>query len=160
MGHVLGLGTLWSTFGFLKNPSLPSSLGVDTHFDGPKAIEAFDALGGTSYTGGAKVPVENTMGGEGTRDSHWRESEFDEELMTGFIEAAGTANPLSRLTVASLWDLGYVVNLDGSDAYMQVFSAPPFAATAGAKLHLKNDIRSGPIYVVDSSGNVTRVLHR
>ncbi len=67
---------------------------------------------------------------------------------------------MSRLSVASLLDLGYVVNLDGSDAYMQVFSAPPFAATAGAKLHLKNDIRRGPIYVVDPSGNVTRVLRQ
>ncbi len=160
MGHVLGLGTLWSLFGFLQNPSLPSSPGVDTHFDGPKAIEAFDALGGTSYTGGAKVPVENSMGGEGTRDGHWRESVFDEELMTGFISAPGTANPLSRLTVASLWDLGYAVNLDGSDAYMQVFSAPPLAATVGGKLHLKDDLRRGPIYVVDPSGNVTRVLRR
>ena len=83
---------------------------------------------------------------------------FDEELMTGFIPAPGTANPLSRLTVASLWDLGYAVNLDGSDAYMQVFTAPPFAA--GGKLHLKDDIRRGPIYVVDASGNVTRVLHQ
>ncbi len=80
--------------------------------------------------------------------------------MTGFIEAASTANPLSRFSVASLWDLGYAVNLDGSDAYVQVFSAPPFAATTGAKLHLKDDIRRGPIYVVDPNGNVTRVLHR
>ncbi len=160
MAHVVGLGTLWSIFGLLQLPSLPISSGVDTHFDGPKAIEAFDALGGTFYTGGAKVPVENALGGMGTQDSHWRESVFDEELMTGFIEAAGTANPLSRFTVASLWDLGYAVNLDGSDAYMQVFSAPPFAVTAGAKLHLKDDIRRGPIYVVDPSGNVTRVLHR
>jgi len=161
MGHVLGLGTLWSMSGLLQNPSLPSSPGVDTHFNGPKAIEAFDAIGGTSYSG-AKVPVENAVGGEGTQDSHWRESVFDEELMTGFIEAAGTANPLSRLSVASLWDLGYAVNLDGSDAYLQVFSAPLFAATATAtaKLHLMDDIRRGPLYVVDQSGNVTRVLHQ
>lgn len=160
MGHVLGLGTLWSSFAFLQNPSLPSSPGVDTYFTGPKAIEAFDVLGGTSYSGGAKVPVENEMGGEGTRDSHWRESVFDQELMTGFISAPGTANPLSRLSVASMWDLGYAVNLDGSDAYTQTFTAPPFAAVGSGKLHLKDDIRRGPIYVVDASGNVTRVLNQ
>ncbi len=158
MGHVLGFGVLWSTLGFLQNPSLPSSPGVDTYFNGPKAIEAFDALGGTSYTGGAKVPVENAVGGEGTQDSHWRESVFDEELMTGFVNS-GVANPLSRLSVASLWDLGYAVNLDGSDAYTQTFTAPPLAAADSGKLHLKDDIRRGPIYLVDASGKVTRVLH-
>ena len=156
MGHVLGLGTLWPTFGFLQNPSLPSAMGADTHFNGPRTIEAFDVLGGTRYRSGAKVPVENEQGGEGTRDTHWRESVFDVELMTGFLNS-GAPNPLSRLSVASMWDLGYVVNLDGSDAYTRRFSASPSFAAA-SKLHLKDDIRRGPIYVVDASGKVSRVL--
>jgi hypothetical protein len=29
------------------------------------------------------VPVENS-GGSGTRDAHWRESEFGNEVMTGY----------------------------------------------------------------------------
>ena len=113
-------------------------------------------LGGTRYRSGAKVPVENEQGGEGTRDTHWRESVFDVELMTGFLNS-GAPNPLSRLSVASMWDLGYVVNLDGSDAYTRRFSASPSFAAA-SKLHLKDDIRRGPIYVVDASGKVSRVL--
>lgn len=159
MGHVLGFGTLWgpSYFNFLQNPSLPDPGGEDTHFNGPKAIAAFDALGGTSYTGGMKVPVENTQGGAGTRDAHWRESTFDHELMTGFIEAVG-GNPLSRLSVASLWDIGYVVNLDGADAYTRVFTGPALAARAGGRQLLLNDIATGPIYVVGPSGRVVRVL--
>lgn len=163
MGHVLGFGTLWNTFGFLQNPSCPGDPCLaggteDTHFDGPKAIAAFDAIGGTSYTGGARVPVENEQGGQGTRDSHWRESTFNHELMTGFIEAPGTANPLSRLTVASLWDFGYSVNLDGADPYTQVFTGPALAARpAGGKI-LLNDVAPGPIYVVGPDGRVVRVL--
>lgn len=163
MGHVLGFGTLWNTFGFLENPSCPGDPclaggTVDTHYDGPQAIKAFDALGGTSYTGGEKVPVENTQGGQGTRDSHWRESTFNHELMTGFVEAPGTANPLSRLTVASLWDFGYLVNLDGADPYTQVFTGPALAARpAGGKI-LLNDVAPGPIYVVGPDGRVVRVL--
>ena len=60
------------------------------------------------------VPVENT-GGPGTMNSHWRESVFMNELMSGFIAAPG--NPLSRVTVASLQDLGYVVDLSAAEPY-------------------------------------------
>jgi hypothetical protein len=60
------------------------------------------------------VPVENT-GGPGTRDSHWREIIFRNELMSGFIARAG--NPLSRVTTASLGDLGYQVDLDAAEPY-------------------------------------------
>ena len=64
--------------------------------------------------GPTPVPVENT-GGEGTADGHWRESVFKNELMSGFIAASG--NPLSRLTAASLQDLGYKVNLSAAEPY-------------------------------------------
>jgi hypothetical protein len=60
------------------------------------------------------VPVENT-GGPGTANSHWRERVFANELMTGFVGAAG--NPLSRMTAASLADIGYVVDLNAAEAY-------------------------------------------
>ncbi|MBI3983015.1 MAG: Ig-like domain-containing protein [Gemmatimonadetes bacterium] len=161
MGHVLGFGTLWTSFGHLKNPSLPSSPGADTHFDGPQAIASFDAVGGNTYSGGAKVPVENSQGDEGTRDAHWRESVMDEELMTGFIEAVGL-NPLSRVSVASLWDMGYEVNLAASDPYQKVFAAPAAAPAASSReqIALGNDVYRGPLYVVAPSGEVTRIVWR
>jgi len=155
MGHVIGIGTLWPLLGFLQNPSLPSSPGVDTHFTGPMAIAAFDALGGTSYTGGAKVPVENTQGGQGTRDGHWRESTFDEELMTGFTDTGGM--PLSSMTVASLWDLGYAVNLDAADPYVHTFT---LRAGSSGNVRLLNDIRRGPVYVVNSAGEIVNVVQQ
>jgi hypothetical protein len=61
------------------------------------------------------VPVENT-GGPGTREGHWRETVFRNELMSGFIAQPG--NPLSRLTVASLADLGYQTDLDAAEPYV------------------------------------------
>ena len=63
---------------------------------------------------GESVPVANT-GGPGTADGHWRESVFDNELMTGYLDSGD--NPLSAITVGSLGDIGYGVDLDASDPY-------------------------------------------
>ena len=108
MGHVLGFGTIWTPKKLLKG-----SATTNPTFSGKNAMSEYKGL--RHLAGRAtQVPVEN-MGGPGTRDSHWRESVFGNELMSGYIGAAG--NPLSRLTVASLWDLGYVVNFDAAEPY-------------------------------------------
>ncbi len=146
MGHVLGFGTLWDIKGLLIDPS--QSGGTDPHFVGTEALAQFDAIGGDSYTGGNKVPVENT-GGPGTADGHWRESVFDNELMTGFIDV--TSNPLSVVTVGSLEDLGYQVDSSGADSFTLNLS---LRAGSSATLALGNDIRDGLIYRVDPSGRV------
>ena len=128
--------------------------GQDTHFNGNHAVVAFeDRLGGSSYTGGASVPVENTQGGQGTRDGHWRETIFVAELMTGFLNS-GVANPLSLLTIASLADLGLAVNPDGADVYNQVFTLRAFAS---GKISLGDDIWRGPLYTVSPTGAIRRV---
>ena len=67
------------------------------------------------HTSATSVPVENT-GGSGTADAHWRESVFGNELMTGWLNS-GITNPLSRITVASMADLGYQVNMNAADSY-------------------------------------------
>jgi hypothetical protein len=138
MGHALGFdGAMFSFKTFLTNPSLPSSPGADTHFDGPQAIAAMNASGGSGYAG-AKVPLENNAI-SGQADSHWRESVFDAELMTPFIEAAATPMPVSRVTAAALLDLGYGVNLAGAQTFS--LSAPPLAAARapGIKISLGAD---------------------
>ncbi len=92
-------------------PDDPAAL-VNPVFNGPAAMPQYVLLldgGGTQ-----PVPVEN-QGGGGTARVHWRESVFGNELMTGFVGAAG--NPLSKLTVASLQDVGYEVDLDAADPY-------------------------------------------
>ena len=113
LGHILGFGTLWNAS---SNDFLVGGGTADPHFNGPGAIAAFDAAGGSSRTF-PKVPVENT-GGSGTRDSHWREAVHNSELMTGWIESGGVLNPLSAITIASLADMGYAVNMSAADAYL------------------------------------------
>jgi hypothetical protein len=158
MAHVLGLGTLWEFQGLLADPTLPPDAppdpGADPHFTGSLAIAAFDAAGGLAYTGG-KVPVEN-IGGAGTADAHWRESVFDNELMTGFI-GTGTS-PLSSITIASLADQGYEVEPAAADPYSILLALRAFDTRP--KLQLKNDILRVPIRMVDRRGRVTGMLRR
>jgi len=106
MGHVLGFGTIWTQKSLLKGAGTSNPT-----FVGKNAMREYGTLRGT---GPKRVPVENT-GGPGTADSHWREAVFHNELMTGFVAAA--SNPLSRMTVASLEDLGYVVDMDAAEEY-------------------------------------------
>ena len=100
---------------------------------GQMSLQAFDAAGGAAFVG-AKVPVENT-GGSGTRDSHWRESVFDAELMTGYMNA-GVANPLSAVTAASLRDLGYSVDVARADSYALSSAALPAPGPESPRIEL------------------------
>ena len=118
MGHALGYSSgPWEIHNLLKNPSRdsfgrPIDPSPDTYFSGANAVAAFDAAGGASYSG-AKVPVENTQG-PGSRDSHWRESVMQSELMTPRL---GGTHPLSAITIQSMADLGYTVDATQADAY-------------------------------------------
>jgi hypothetical protein len=77
--------------------------------------QAFLPLGGQVGCADGRVPVEN-VGGSGTIEVHWRESIFDREVMTGFVEATADM-PYSTISIASLADVGYVVNLLAADPY-------------------------------------------
>ncbi len=136
IGHALGFGPLWHDSGFLQD-----SGGTDPHFNGPLAIMAFDAAGGTNYTSGAKVPVTS-------RGSHWR--------FTGDIMGPWAGSALSAITVQSFADLGYVVDVSQADPFRLPGSAK---AVAGPGLDLHDDIIQGPIGVVDEDGYVVRVIH-
>jgi Leishmanolysin/Bacterial Ig-like domain (group 1) len=151
MGHVLGIGSMWSQVGLLQNASPVGGPPLDTYFSGPSAIVGFDAIGGTTYTGGQKVPVENQFG-SGTINAHWRESVLANELMTGFI---GSTNPLSVLTVRSLEDLGYTVNTAGADPFFLTLTLR--AESAEQLTPLGDDVYRGPGYSVDTRGRIVRI---
>jgi hypothetical protein len=105
MGHVTGIGTLWSRSRLLRGIVRP-------RFIGRQATNAYqDACDRSARN----VPVEND-GGPGTARGHWEEDILDNELMTGFLNA-GVSNPLSAITVGSLADLGYRVNTRAADPY-------------------------------------------
>jgi hypothetical protein len=120
MGHVLGSGTIWSSRGMLSGAGTSNPI-----FVGAQATAAYNQIFGLSAAG---VPVENTGGG-GTRDSHWRDSIFTNELMTGWA-GPGTNLPLSRITVGSLADIGYTVNMAAADSYTPSSSQISAARTA------------------------------
>ncbi|WP_419167229.1 hypothetical protein [Candidatus Palauibacter sp.] len=125
---------------------------MDTHFTGSGAVAAFNAAGGTSYTGG-KVPVENTRSG---RDAHWRESVFATEVMAPTISAVNPSS-LSAITIRSLSDLGYAVDAGLADPY-SVPSPDIAPERLGPVIEFGDDILRVPLRVVDENGRVVRVI--
>ena len=154
IGHVLGIGTRpWDNNGFVqKSPN-------DVHFNGPRAIAAFNDAGGRNYTG-KKVPLEEDWG-------HWRKSVLSGELM-GPSSGWGW---VSAITIQALADIGYSVDVTQADSY----TLPRAAAKVVAAGSTPDDRLPGrlapqracgvgqqrePIYVVDPQGRIVRTLHR
>jgi hypothetical protein len=153
MGHVLGIGSMWSFFGLLVSPSPVGGPPLDTYYSGSNGITGFNNIGGSTYTGGNKVPVENT-GPSGTINGHWRESVLANELMTGYANAGSM--PLSQLTVRSLTDLGYTVNTAQADPFFLTLSLGAGGTAPGA-IPLLDDIAILPRYRVDENGRITPI---
>lgn len=104
MGHALGLGRwVWGKKGLLEGPS-----GSDPRFVGAAAMAEYGALRGGAPE---KVPIENVLG-----RGHWRESVFDTELMTPRLDHPAD-NPMSRVTVGALQDIGYEVDFAAADPF-------------------------------------------
>ena len=164
MAHVLGFGTVEPWHDSLRDSAIeyaaanPGATTLpDTHFTGALAVDAFDELlDGAAYDG-KKVPVENNTQryGTGGLDGHWREAVFDTELMTPSIESGSTDDPLSKLTIAALADLGYQVDYTEAESYtlpstsLTTSSLLRSALVPGAELQLGNDIRQGPVIVAE-----------
>lgn len=161
MGHVLGYGTLWSTFGLQNLVS-----GTDPFFVGSFANAAYLTEGGAAGVSpancGANVPRSavplQVTGGAGTALSHWEECVFRSEVMTGFI--SGNARPLSKTSIQSLADLGYSVNANAADLF-NLATQPTLRAgeaEAGPVVNLTQDRLGTPIMAVDQNGRVVKVF--
>lgn len=107
MGHVLGFGTLWDRKQLVKGERSPNPT-----FTGAQATAEWLRLVGSDALPGG-VPIENA-GGDGVRLAHWRESVFADEVMSSLLTDRDVGARLSRLTVASMADLGYVVDIDAA----------------------------------------------
>ena len=149
MGHVLGIGTLWNTFGLLQDPSAPGAP-RDTYYTGANGLVGFNIVGGSTYTRGRKVPVENT-GAVGTMNVHWRDSVLGRELMTGYLEVGSV--PLSELTVRSLADLGYQVNPAAAEPFFRTLTLQD-GESDGPVLPLVDDVLMDPVQRLDEQGRV------
>ncbi len=106
MGHVLGYGTVWD----YSRALIYGAGTTNPTYNGANAVREWRALAGNS---GGNVPLENT-GGAGTADSHWRDSVFGNEIMTGYVNAT---NRLSKITIGSFQDIGYSVDYSAADAF-------------------------------------------
>ena len=157
MGHVLGFGIIWDSFGLIENPSVGGNPSADTHFTGPLARAAFESAGGRNYRGGAIVPLENG-GKQGSADSHWRESVFENELMTPFLSAG--IEPFSRITIESMADLGYEVDPSVADNYRIGGAGSAAQGVArGPVVDLGDDILRMPIHVMSRKGRLVRTVY-
>jgi hypothetical protein len=150
MGHVLGIGTLWIPFGLMNDPSAPGAP-RDTWYSGANALIGFNNVGGATYTQGKKVPLENT-GGIGTLNVHWRDAVMGRELMTGYLEVGVV--PLSELSVRSLQDLGYQVNVAGADPFFRTLTLRVGGEEELPGFDLGNDVLTDPVHHVDDQGRI------
>jgi hypothetical protein len=104
MGHVIGIGLLW------KLNQLHSGIKTD-EYKGSEAKQVWEDMGSSG-----PLPVE-TDGSSGTAGFHWVETCLRGELMTGYVQGGQASMSLSKLTIASLKDMGYGVNLDAADEF-------------------------------------------
>jgi Leishmanolysin len=98
-----GIGTLWVRF---KAAGLEV---FDCPYKGDRANAEYRAI-----TGCSRVPTEDG-GGDGTACSHWEDTCLRSELMTGSPNRGD--NPLSRITIGSLEDIGYTVDYSPAGNY-------------------------------------------
>lgn len=144
MGHVLGFsGGIFNLNipGVFQRTLLANPNTADPRFLGEVAGAMYTSLGGTLPT----VPIEGTPCGPGTRNSHWDETTFFNELMTGFINGASAnfVNPLSRMTSAAMKDLGYQAVPMGEEYELRASPLPdpcqPVTTTAKQKAVASGD---------------------
>jgi hypothetical protein len=143
--HVLGFGTIWTDLSLLSGAATP-----DARFVGAGARAACADLHGGAAVCATTVPVHSTDG-VGSRDTHWRESVFTNEIMTPFLEQG--PNPFSAMTVRSLGDLGYVVSTALADNFTIATAALRAAPSADAPIaEFAEPIR--PRYALDNQGGL------
>jgi len=113
ISHIVTTPWLWDKRGFTTSDGFG--------FNGENAVREYNVLLG----GGSEefVPLEKGRG-PGTARAHWDERIFGNELLTGY-DGPGDEDPLSRLTIALLDDLGYTVNYDLADPYVLPGNVPP-----------------------------------
>ncbi|MCC7418927.1 MAG: hypothetical protein IT428_01480 [Planctomycetaceae bacterium] len=122
IAHALGLGSIWKQKGLLTGAG-----GAAPLFTGKQAVAAYNEIFGTNATG---VPVEGNKSPVGSRDSHWSEAVFTNEVSTPYL--TGSVRPISRVSVASMADIGYRVNLDAADFYLPAGIAGSVAGGTGS----------------------------
>jgi hypothetical protein len=158
MLHVLGIGTIWDP-GF-KN--LIAGVGTVPRFTGPLARQACVEEHGGATPCANWVPVEDCAGlspalgcGVGTINTHWKETVFENELMTGYLDAV--FNPFSAMTIQSLADMGYGVDAEQGNDYT-IPGAALRARQSRVAVPRRMPEPSRPTHRVDDAGRLIPLL--
>ena len=198
IGHILGIGQGFGAEGPLPgswyrqgecegDPDECFTSGNPTPYvPGPGAIAAFDSLGGMSTDGNdlfflKRVPTEPGRQ-SASSGSHWSERWLDDELMTPVVNY-DTSNPLSKITVRILQDMGLALRpnwFEAVDDYC-ILSIRPYLgqthrcapamdkpseeigmsadekAARGIGFDLRGDVLLGPLWVIGADGIMRRV---
>ena len=128
IAHAMGIGTLWQG-------SLTGVATADPRYTGTNGNDEWEDLPGSEAGG---VPVQPTV------EAHWDEGWFDGEIMTPTTEGSLAMMPISRVTIGTLIDLGWIADLNAADAY----TLPGCADTCS--LQAPGDVVPFDIVVVDS----------
>ena len=157
IARVLGFDPfIWDRHGHLKDPWQTTNPDADTHFDGYLSVAAFEAAGGAAYQG-ARVPVEKGVTARSAA-VFWRESVFGDEIMTPIL--TGTVQPLSLITIETLADLGYGVDLSQADPFsLSVPGGPNTPMSDGPVIDLSQNVVRGPVGLVDMKTGEVRIIH-
>ena len=143
--HVLGFGTLWTDHALIRDTTSqdPRYTGLQGHHG---CLAAGWPLPCT-----VDIPVE-AGGGRGTALSHWRETVFGSELLTGYYSTGG--NALTMLTIGSLEDLGFVVNQAAADEPILGGVSLRGPAAMPARAREGWDESLGPVAAITPDGRV------
>ncbi|MFN2327099.1 MAG: putative Ig domain-containing protein [Gemmatimonadales bacterium] len=143
IAHILGLGSLWGMFSLLEGSGTDDPLYV-----GEQGVVEYKAAGGTR----AAIPVENE-GPPGTREGHWRESVFNDELMTGSLKRTSY---LSAMSIASFADFGYEVDTSAAEGPLVIgilgMEQDPF------ELWLHGDVKTETLVGIRPDGTRTIII--
>lgn len=111
--HALGVGTLWtadervSLNGRSDNKNLIAKRGGKWYYTAPRALAAYQALGGK----GKGILLDPDQG-------HWAGEVVCSEILSGSAgDVTDRVNPISTITLGALSDLGYSVNPKLMDKY-------------------------------------------
>ena len=136
--HAVGFGTsLWEKKGLLHSYTYTKKF-----FSGKYALDAFNSVGGLNYSG-RKVPVDSDGG-------HWSEEVFNDELMTGRKDLD---EKLSIVTIQSLRDIGYDVDISRAEKYRIVLSSSKISSVAQK---LRNCVLEDNLGFVNSDGLIVK----
>ncbi|CAM9411250.1 unnamed protein product [Ectocarpus sp. 6 AP-2014] len=124
MGHVIGTGTLWGECSDCDSTG-------SAEWKCPLATQVYNDFMGNPA--GSRADIIELEGGTGTSCGHFSESTFEDELMTGYVNAGQM--PLSKLTCASLADRGYVVQPAKADSYTVPSRRDPSARQGETKTY-------------------------